>query len=260
MPLRCGKPVHAEAGDCRYRLPKHCNPNPSPPAPAATLPADTILLLTPSAAHVITSSKKASFLQPLVAGCEAGAGVSLHLHVKDKSEDGSAQIATLLEAARATGDGCASGCTHGCNFAVRCSRLQAWARLFATMTPAGYDVDAVCTLRLRLTLMAHRLISPLHPPRVSNGFNPVSPSPPAPQPAAAGPPVQGQARRQAARAVAGARGGVGPADRRHVGRRVARAVGQGQRRGYERQEGVAARGQGAALAARRNKRVGFEPC
>lgn len=61
------------------------------------------MVFTASEMHVITSTKKASFLSPLVDACLSTVGVTLTLHVKEKGEDGSTHIAKVLDAARATG-------------------------------------------------------------------------------------------------------------------------------------------------------------
>ncbi|GIL93381.1 hypothetical protein Vretifemale_20793, partial [Volvox reticuliferus] len=64
---------------------------------------DTVLLCTSSRVLVLTSQKKASLLQPLVDACSRGEAGSLQMEllVKPKAEDGSAQCAQLLDAARA---------------------------------------------------------------------------------------------------------------------------------------------------------------
>ena len=52
--------------------------------------------------HALAGSKKVQLLQQLEGACQA-LGLSLVLHTKGKKEDGSEQMARVLEAARASG-------------------------------------------------------------------------------------------------------------------------------------------------------------
>ncbi|KAL6764928.1 global transcription factor [Haematococcus lacustris] len=61
---------------------------------------DTVLVFTSNELHVLSSQKKVDVLQPLAATAEAQ-GVRLVMHVKAKTEDGSAQMAELLQVVRA---------------------------------------------------------------------------------------------------------------------------------------------------------------
>ncbi|KAK9807391.1 hypothetical protein WJX73_010932 [Symbiochloris irregularis] len=65
---------------------------------------DTLLAFTKEAMHVVTSGKKASLLQVLVDAARENAQVQLHVHKKEKAEDGSSQIAEVIKALEASGD------------------------------------------------------------------------------------------------------------------------------------------------------------
>eukprot|EP00891_Asterochloris_glomerata_P001119 jgi/Astpho2/1119/Aster-07668 len=65
---------------------------------------DTIIVFTKDKVHFLTSTKKASLIQPFAAAARAQCQVELHFHIKPKGEDGSAQVAELIRELQASGD------------------------------------------------------------------------------------------------------------------------------------------------------------
>ena len=59
---------------------------------------DTLMVLTPTALHMLCGKTKAGLLAPCRAAVEAEAGVALEVTVKPKGEDGAAQVRAILEA------------------------------------------------------------------------------------------------------------------------------------------------------------------
>ncbi|KAL6771432.1 hypothetical protein ACKKBG_A26355 [Auxenochlorella protothecoides x Auxenochlorella symbiontica] len=64
---------------------------------------DTILVLTKTELHALAGSKKTDLLGPLAPAAEA-AGVKLVLHTKPRKEDGAAQMQSLLDALKGSGE------------------------------------------------------------------------------------------------------------------------------------------------------------
>lgn len=67
------------------------------------IPAETILVFTKSEMHALAGPKKTDILAQLEGPCTA-AGVKLVLHPKPKKEDGAAQIASLVDACKASAE------------------------------------------------------------------------------------------------------------------------------------------------------------
>ncbi|KAG1678588.1 hypothetical protein FOA52_012595 [Chlamydomonas sp. UWO 241] len=70
---------------------------------------DTVMVLTKTELHVLTSAKKAVLLQPLSDRCLADTGLKFTVLVKPKAEDGSTQMRQLLDAVRAADESPAVG-------------------------------------------------------------------------------------------------------------------------------------------------------
>ncbi|GMH36216.1 hypothetical protein BSKO_04084 [Bryopsis sp. KO-2023] len=64
---------------------------------------DTVMVLSPDEAHVLSTVKKISYLKPLQSKCESEVGIKLVLHTKSKSDDGASMIETLISLIKGQG-------------------------------------------------------------------------------------------------------------------------------------------------------------
>jgi nucleosome binding factor SPN SPT16 subunit len=102
---------------------------------------ETVMVFMAGALHFVCSSKKAGHLEELQKSSKMLTGVDIHIHVKERKQDGSAQMNAVLEAAKASSKGKAPAIGVLAREATEGPLMEKWAECLQGSGAATVDVS-----------------------------------------------------------------------------------------------------------------------
>lgn len=102
---------------------------------------ETVMVFMPGALHFVCSSKKAGHLEELQKSSKMLTGVDIHIHVKERKQDGSSQMNAVLDAVKGFSKGKSPAVGVLAREAMEGPLMEKWAECLKASGAAPVDVS-----------------------------------------------------------------------------------------------------------------------